>query len=125
MTEHLVEYPFVQEEVTLFDEDGPHTIQGWRPGVSFEPDDGTEDGAGWADGIGKMVLSEIDSHKLPRPYPERVFYLREWIDPKGRRFGKRNLRVTTRAAFTRMLRGYRHEFEYDPPSPSTQQERAE
>lgn len=46
----------------------------------------------------------------PGQYPTRVFYEREWVDPDGKRFGKKRLRIATSASFTRMLGGYRHHF---------------
>jgi len=114
MMEQLIDYPFVRTEKEFFDGKDLQKVKCWRPGIDWEVDD-YGDGSPWAEKLGKMVLTEIDSHKLPKPYPERVFYLREWIDPDGRRFGKRNLRIITRSGYTCMLKGYRHEFELEYP----------
>ena len=63
-----------------------------------------------ADGMGQMVLEVVSRHK-PGKFPERTFFLRSFVDPNGRAFGKARLRVTTTPAFKRMAAGYRHEFE--------------
>ncbi len=109
-----VAHPFVREEYNGLDEDGPFTRMSWKPGVRFElvaPDDG----AAFADGIGKQVLTIVSVHK-PGKYPERVFYTRRWESPDGHQFGKTKLRVTTTGAFRTLIRGYRHEFEMAPPA---------
>lgn len=114
MTEIKAPYPFIRVTVTLHDEEGPHDVQSWRPGVRgvpVYPGDVEE----VADGMGSIVLTEVSRHK-PGRYPERVFYVRQWIDPDGRRFGKPGLRMTTAHAFARLCKGYRHEFEMAAPA---------
>lgn len=108
-----VRYPFVRETVTLFDCDEGREETGWRPGCDRE---GIEDGFGGydyaADAHGQMLLEVVSTHK-PGKFIERVFYIRQWRDPDGKVFGKNKLRVTTVAAFGRLLKGYRHEYECD------------
>ncbi len=108
---YSVKYPFVRTNVTLFDEEDAHDVEEWRPGVDAEQDDG-----GYchyfAEGHGEMLLTIIDIHK-PGQFPTRVFYTRKWRDPDGKMFGKNGLRITTKAAFNSLLRGYRHEYEFE------------
>ncbi|AZW24455.1 hypothetical protein CS345_17375 [Bordetella bronchiseptica] len=86
----------------------------WRPGIRFEVRDSgylyDPDQVAIADGMGQMVLEVVSRHK-PGKFPERTFFLRSFVDPNGRAFGKARLRVTTTPAFKRMAAGYRHEFE--------------
>ena len=93
----------------------------WRPGVFLEVTYDT----GWGDypepnegavanGMGKMLLAEIDRHALPKPYQARVFYTRQWQDPDGRVFGKKQIRIITAGGFTHLCDGWRHEFALDP-----------
>lgn len=103
-----VDYPFTRDDYSGHDEDGPFTAKTWRPGVRFEmcaPDD-TE---AVADGMGKMVLEIVSTHK-PGRWPERVFYTRRWLDPTGKEFGNRRLRIATSQQFRRLANGYRHEY---------------
>ena len=100
-------YPFVRCVAQIFDFDGIYEREGWRPGCERSG----EYYVGYtADGLGKMVLEVVSAHR-PGKYKERVFYLRRWIDPDGREFGATKLRVKTEAAFTKLLRGYRYEFD--------------
>lgn len=103
-------YPFVR---TVFngiecDADGGITEfqdEGWRPGCD------SDEGCLFADGTGEMILTIISIYK-PGNFKERVFYTRQWRDPDGKQFGKsRRLLVTTKSVFTKLCRGYRHEFE--------------
>jgi hypothetical protein len=107
-----VAHPFVLEEYSGFDEDGPLKRMSWRPGVRFEMI-GPEDSGSFADGIGKQVLTIISTHK-PGRYPERVFYTRQWVSPDGHQFGKTKLRIITAAAFRTIIKGYRHRYEMPP-----------
>ena len=119
---HEVPYPFFQEtvdapwEMTGEDFTVP-TIKSWRPGCSFEE---LEDIYGsfspdwYADGMGHMVLTVIQRVNMPKPYPGRVFYTRQWRDPSGKLFGNKKLRIATTGSFNRLLRGYRHPFSYEP-----------
>lgn len=104
-----VDYPFVRDTYDHFeqDEDGISATKRntWRPGVDHEmcaPDDSEA----VYDAMGKMVLSIVSVADLPKPYKARVFYVREWIDPDGKRFGKKQLRIMGIAAFRRRLGGY-------------------
>lgn len=109
-----VAYPFALEEYS-----GPKDGEffdgtTWRPGVRFEVRDSgylyDPDQVAIADGMGQMVLEVVSRHK-PGKFPERTFFLRSFVDPDGRTFGKAKLRVTTTSAFKRMAAGYRHGFE--------------
>jgi hypothetical protein len=53
------------------------------------------------------VYRLVDIHRLPRPYPPRAFYTRQWVSPEGKTFGKTALRITTLEAFKRRVQGYR------------------
>lgn len=99
-------YPFVITEHALMGADGPEAVIGWRPGVIDAPDGGDL----VADGVGQMILTVIGVFK-PGEYPTRVFFERVWVDPDGKHFGKKRLLTKTSAAFTRLLRGYRHPFQ--------------
>ncbi len=80
----------------------------WVPGcrdLPIYPDDSER----VADGMGEMHLEIIDIHK-PGKYPERVFYLRRWVDPGGEIFGKTRLRITTTSAFKRITSGYYYKY---------------
>lgn len=108
-------YPFVRYMADLIDDEGcGYQAEGWRPGCSVETERGMwgAETSYVADGTGKMVLEVVSAHR-PGKYQERVFYLRRWIDPDGREFGATKLRVTTAAAFTKLRRGYRHDFELE------------
>ena len=113
---YFILYPFVKGEHEYHSytngQHQQHTKPTWNPGCRFEltsPDDGEY----FFDDMGEMILTVVDIHK-PGKYPERVFYIREWITPIGKRFGKRNLRIITTGAFKRMLNGYRHECNRKP-----------
>ncbi|MDN8612740.1 hypothetical protein [Variovorax ginsengisoli] len=119
METHEIAFPFVKESYS-----GPmdgvvvDDADTWRPGTRREWSSGGDayyqDVEEWwaADGHGKMVLQVVGRFK-PGKYPERTFYLRSFIDPTGRQFGKDKLRVISSAAFKRMLKGYRHEYMID------------
>jgi hypothetical protein len=93
------------------DEGGPYMeeFMSWRPGVRFEVLPPGDDSESVADGMGSQALTVVSVHK-PGKYPARVFYVRQWIDPRGSTFGKTKLRITTAGAFKSLIRGYRHEF---------------
>lgn len=103
-----VAYPFTLDDFSGHDEDGPFTTKTWRPGVRFEfvhPDDSEA----VADGEGKMLLEVVSTHK-PGKWPERIFYLRRWIAPNGKGFGKRKMRIATAQNFRRIASRYQHEY---------------
>ena len=94
-----VECPFIRTTFTDYDlleadpTKDPVAI-GWRPGVRWTGD-GFHDDYPEAHGMGFVIYTVIDTHKLPKPYRARVFYLRSWIDPDGRAFGKKDIKMTT------------------------------
>ena len=103
--EFEVEYPFVRDTFTEWDEDGSHDVPCWRPGTRDEfvaPDDCEA----VADGIGAQFLHVVSTHKPGQRWPERVFYTRKWRDPDGKVFGKNKLHIVTKGAFNRRCRGF-------------------
>lgn len=109
-TVRRVAYPFSSSTYQAFDSDGPYTEECWRPGTRAEQvDEGQAEYV--SDGLGLMLLEEVGRFK-PGRYPERVFYVRTWVDPDGKAFGRRHLRMTTATTFARLLKGYRHPY-YD------------
>lgn len=111
---YAAEYPFFRDKVNLCDEEGYYTEDTWRPGTKFVdgPDSCPENPytIAVADAHGKMLLTVVDIHK-PGRFPTRVFFTRQWQDPDGKKFGKGKLHIVTQQVFTRLLRGYRHEYE--------------
>jgi hypothetical protein len=101
-----VDCPFVRDVYNGFGEDGPFTTLTWRPGIHWEAT-GPEDSAPIAHGMGKALYTVVSFHVLPRPYPPRLFFTRKWLTPDGNTFGKGALRIMTKAAFERRLKGYR------------------
>lgn len=115
---HVADYPFIREVYSYWEgsngtEEGETVSEEcWKPGVKFELRNRyMEDGTSVAHGMGKIVHKVVALCSLPRPYPTRVFYIRTWISPDGRAFGKNKLRVTTLEAFNRAVKGYRYEIE--------------
>ena len=110
MEKHEVVFPFVRGTFAAYDEQGVTELPTWLPGTRLEAaDDDGYDSEYQADAMGKMILHVVGRFK-PGKYPERTFYLRSFVDPSGRTFGKDNLRIISSAAFKRMLKGYRHKF---------------
>jgi hypothetical protein len=108
---HQIKFPFVQEEYSG-PKDGEFVADAktWRPGTCVEHGDYEFSDEQWvADGEGLMVLEELGNFK-PGRFPERTFYLRRFIAPDGRQFGKDKVRVISSSAFKRMLKGYRHAY---------------
>lgn len=108
---HTVKFPFVREEYSgPLDGEFVDDAKTWRPGTRVEHGDYEFSDELWlADGEGVMVLEELGSFK-PGRFPMRTFYLRRFIAPDGREFGKGKVRVIATSAFRRMLKGYRHEY---------------
>ena len=105
-------YPFYKAHYEELAVDGPRKTVSWRPGVFYRaclP----EDSEAVAHDNGFQVLTVVDVHK-PGRYPSRVFFTQKWIDPKGREFGRNNLKIATMQAFKRKLGGYRFEYKVDP-----------
>lgn len=96
-------YPFVRCKAQVLGDEGIEDVDGWRPGTLHN-----EHGP-LAEGLGVMHVRVVGVFK-PGKYPARIFYERAWTDPDGKRFGARKLQIATSAAFTRLLRGYRHNF---------------
>lgn len=96
-------YPFVMDTYdSVSSYDGEiYSEDVWRPGVRYDGDEAV------ADNSGSMVLDVISIHK-PGKYPERIFFIRTWIDPDGKVFGKKRLRMATRYAFEKLTQGYRY-----------------
>jgi len=117
----LVKYPFCREKTSVIDEEGFAEIDTWRPGTKFidGPDSCPENPyvESVADSHGKMILTVVDIHK-PGKFPTRVFFTRQWQDPDGKVFGKGKLHITTKQAFTILLRGYRHGYDLSNYVPS-------
>lgn len=104
---YTLEHPFVRSTYFEQDEDGGGNVISWKPGVIYEYED---DGSGYrgqhvcfAHGVGSVHYTVVDLHKLPHPYPARVFYTRKWTDPDGRMFGKNKLLMTTLPALKRRV----------------------
>jgi hypothetical protein len=104
-----LDYPFVRSTYEGYDEDGPLSTPSWKPGTeSFAcaPDD-CED---VADAVGRVIYTVVSVHRLPKPYASRVFFVREWINPDGKRFGKKQLRILGISAFSSRLNGFRYQY---------------
>lgn len=103
-------YPFVRTTFVGYDIDGQFSDEGWRPGVvEFDREDYEWQKSDVADGVGAMILTVVSTHK-PGKFPERVFFTRKWRDPDGKVYGRNKLFVRSEAAFTQLVRGYRHPF---------------
>lgn len=106
--EYRVSCPFVRAVYTYYDEGGSYSSITWRPGIVFEcAGPHGDDSYPVAHGVGTVVYRIVDIHKLPHPYPARAFYVRTWIDPDGRSFGKTSLRISTADALRRRIQGFR------------------
>lgn len=111
-----VPYPFVRCWYHERDEEGDYPVSSWSPGTFNLPDSQVqvEYVEGYAvsettrgcHGRGHMLLTVVARRELPRPYQERVFYVRQWRDPEGKVFGNRGLRCCTARKFEQLARGY-------------------
>jgi hypothetical protein len=106
-----VPYPFVRVVHTEWWTEAE--VPGWRPGTELEyvdlhPDEGESYGV--AEGTGWMRLREVGRSDMSGSWQPRVFYVRTWVDPDGKEFGKLTLRHATAAAFAKLQLGYRHPF---------------
>lgn len=108
----VVSYPFVRDTYNALDPDTFISVPTptWKPGVRHEYTSHEGDSEAFADGVGQQVIRVVSIHK-PGKYPERVFFVRQWIDPDGRTFGKPKLRVKIRSAFRRLIAGYGYEYQ--------------
>lgn len=102
---YIVACPFLRQAYRRFDEDGGYVELSWRPGIKWQ-NIGPEDCSPVAHGWGMVEYRVIDIHKPPHPYPARVFFVRQWVDPSGRRFGHNKLRIMTVDALRRRTRSY-------------------
>lgn len=121
-----VPYPFVRGTFTDYtiDEDGvgAQELPTWSPGVRVEnwhspTGEDVPVHTAVADAMGAQTLTVVGVYR-PGRFPTRVFYERQWVDPDGKVFGKRNCRVTTVPAFRRLAAGFRVEFELVSPQES-------
>ena len=119
--EHRAAFPFIRTTYDAMPDDCminamPVEHPTWRPGVEHEQ---CNSGDTWsfAHGDGEVVYSVIAAFK-PGKYPSRIFYLRNWIDPDGKRFGRNNLRISTTQHFRMLLKGYRHDYEIEEVEPA-------
>lgn len=99
--EFKVKAPFKWETVGLFDGEGAYSVMSWVPGFASGNNGYTD----WmsCNGHGYVVYTIISYHKLPAPYPARVFYTRRFIDPDGKEFGKTKLRIMSVGHFRRLI----------------------
>lgn len=109
-------YPFIREVYSyLMDIGGTGQNVNqlcWKPGVKYELiGPYAEDGTAVANGMGSVTYHVVSICPLPRPYPARVFYTRQWTSPDGRVFGKKNLRIITLVSFRSLIKGFRYHVE--------------
>lgn len=104
-------YPFIRSTYLEFDEDGVSGHATWKPGVRFE-NTRNGDTLSLCDGLGFQTVTVVGVFK-PGKFPERVFFTRKWTDPDGKEFGKGKLHIKTKASFTTLISGYRHQYEMD------------
>jgi hypothetical protein len=95
-----VPYPFVKYDYENYD---GQKIPSWKPGTEMECSQYSEREV--ADSVGKQILVVVGVHK-PGRYPARVFYTRKWIDPDGKEYGRKKLRVKTLGTFKQLIKGY-------------------
>lgn len=108
---HVIRYPFFMAKFMNYGDgdEFPFEDESWRPGCASDVDN--HGNVTWfCEGHGEMLLEVVGEFK-PGRFPSRVFYVRQWRDPDGKVFGIGKLRMTTRANFDRMLKGYRHNYE--------------
>lgn len=103
--------------------DGPEIWQEWewKPGATIEG--GYHDGGTWSqcDAMGHAEFLVVQLCELPGRYQDRVFYKRTLIDPDGKRWGGKDLRVATLGRFQKWIGGWRPEYvvaEEEPQSKS-------
>lgn len=86
----------------------PPEIETWVPGWESEGDGYGGNSYNWH-GNGAMLLTVVSLHKPGKAYPERAFYTRQWRDPDGKIFGKKNLRCVSSLALKNWLGGSKTE----------------
>lgn len=96
---------FVTDDYSAYDAiKGDHVVKTWRPGVRMVQV-GPEDYDADCDGEGYEVREIAAVVTVSRETSRRVLYRRSWLDPDGRAFGKRKMRMTTASAFASWVRG--------------------
>lgn len=111
------DYPFIEEYVVVhgYDEKTDSVTQNkvssWRPGTIIEGDC-HGDSVAIAHGVGKQSIALVSIHR-PGRFPTRVFYLRRWVTPDGKEFGKPKLLIKTASAFRTLVAGYRYPYEVE------------
>lgn len=101
---YSVECPFVRDVYYDADEDGSFSALSWKPGIVWQGNGDYADAR--AHGMGRVSYTVIAISEMPRPYPKRVFFTRQWSPPEGRPFGKNRLIVMTSGQFKRRIRSY-------------------
>lgn len=109
--EFRVTAPFVKVLYTVWDEAGSFEVEGWKPGTRFEQIDESYGPTRIADAEGFAVFRVVEAVRLPRPYGERIFFTRTWINPDGEPFGKGRLMVKPTHTFRRWATRWRHDYE--------------
>ena len=103
-------FPFVRHVASVLnpENDEYEDVDCWKPGTKAEmvPPDSSQL---IAEGQGAMRLTVVGVY-TPPGFPTRVFYLRQWIDPAGKEFGRRALKVCVASAFRRRANGYAHDY---------------
>lgn len=90
---------------SFYDGSGDNEFLSWKPGFEFEARTCAElEPYPVFHGWGKVVYTVISYHKLPKPYPARVFYTRKFVDPDGKEFGKNGLKIKSVGNFKSMVK---------------------
>lgn len=108
-SEFRIVYPFFKSTV----QEAPTGT--WLPGTYYEARHANDE-VSVCDGVGQMILKVVDVHK-PGKYPERVFFVRTWIDPVGQVYGSTRLKITTTYTFNKLIQGYRYTYRINESHP--------
>lgn len=108
-------YPFLRDTYQACDEDGPHDVKTWRPGVEWGG--GLYRDSAGCDAEGLCRFTVVSVHK-PGRYPTRVFYTRQFTNPDGKPFGKGKLHMASVEKFRRLICGYRDDYDVGEPDAS-------
>lgn len=85
----------------------------WRPGAWGQYCYSPEDVGPAAHAMG-VCRFEVQGEYKPGRYPTRVFFTQVFIDPNGKEMRRSGLRIKTKYAFARQLRGLPFEYELVP-----------
>lgn len=79
----------------------------WKPGTRTESEPGTM----WTecDAMGHAEFLVVAVCEMPGRYQDRVFYKRTLIDPDGKRWGGKDLKVAAIGRFWKWTKGWRPE----------------